>query len=178
MKKYRLVVVIFLMLGACSSPKLAYHFDYHDYNSGKKIADNQISPALELEAKPINEVFAQPSDPNTLVASTRSELFYPSESKSNVTLTREVVLEKLNTMSKDEKKDFRSKLKTYVKENRKSEVVAAQAKAGMSQDVKLAAIFGVVGVVLLIIGGDVLGIIGAVALLIGLYFFIRWLIHQ
>jgi hypothetical protein len=48
----------------------------------------------------------------------------------------------------------------------------------MGQDMKLAAIFGAVGIVLLIIGGDVLTIIGAVALLVGLYFFIRWLIHQ
>jgi hypothetical protein len=89
-----------------------------------------------------------------------------------------VALEKFNAMSKDEKKEFKSKIKSFIKENKKSDVVNAEAKAGMGQDMKLAAIFGAVGIVLLIIGGDVLTIIGAVALLIGLYFFIRWLIHQ
>jgi hypothetical protein len=62
---------------------------------------------------------------------------------------------------------------------KKSNVVKSESSAkALSGDVKLAAIFGVVGLVLLIIGGEVLYILGAVALLIGLYFFIRYLSRQ
>jgi hypothetical protein len=56
--------------------------------------------------------------------------------------------------------------------------VEASSAKYMENDLKLAAIFGGVGLVLLIIGGDVLYVLGAIGLLIGLYFFIRWLMRQ
>jgi hypothetical protein len=174
MKKYLLLAISILMVGACSSPKYAYNFDYHDYNSGKKNVANGLPPEESVIAVEYSPVTV---DQNTLLASSKSETFYPAEEKP-IVITREVALEKFNAMSKVEKKEFKSKIKTFIKEHKKSDVVSAQAKAGMGQDMKLAAIFGAVGIVLLIIGGDVLTIIGAVALLIGLYFFVRWLIHQ
>lgn len=178
MKKYILLVASLLLLGACSSPKYAYNFDYHDYNSGKKLAStHHISPALDVEK--ISGEVAQQVDQTTLIASSKPEVFYPAENKPAAELNREIVKTKFSAMSKEQKKDIKSKIKTFIKESRKSEeVMGVQAKAAMGQDMKLAAIFGAVGIVLLIIGGDVLSIIGAVALLVGLYFFVRWLIHQ
>lgn len=178
MKKCLLIVISMLMLGACSSPKYAYNFDYHDYNSGKKVAGSSTEVTPSAAAQQTNEVYPVAVDQSTLVATSKPETFYPVEDKQEPTLRIEAALEKFNALSKEEKKEFKSKIKSFIKENKKSDVVNAQAKAGMGQDMKLAAIFGAVGIVLLIIGGDVLTIIGAVALLIGLYFFIRWLIHQ
>jgi ABC-type multidrug transport system fused ATPase/permease subunit len=178
MKNYLLLALSVLILGSCSSPKYAYHFNYHDYTSGKKkdTAINEIIPASGVAST--DEFSAQFVDQTTMVASAKAETFYPAESELSITHTKEVVLEKFKAMSKEEKKEFKTRLKTYIKESKKSEVTTAQAKAGLEQDVKLAAIFGAVGIVLLIIGGNVLSIIGAVALLIGLYFFVRWLVHQ
>jgi hypothetical protein len=48
----------------------------------------------------------------------------------------------------------------------------------MDPDLKLAAIFGSIGVVALIIGGDVFAIIGGIAMIVGLVFFVRWLVRQ
>lgn len=177
MKKYLLIVMSILMLGSCSSPKYAYNFDYHDYNSGKKVVGISETNVPKVDQE-IDQVYPGVIEQSTLVATSKSETYYPTENKLETTITKEEALAKFNAMSKEEKKEFKSKVKSFIKENRKSEVTAVQAKAGMSQDVKLAAIFGAAGIVLLIIGGDVLTIIGAVALLVGLYFFIRWLIHQ
>lgn len=48
----------------------------------------------------------------------------------------------------------------------------------MDNDLKLAAIFGAVGIVALIISGDVFYIIGGIALIIGVVFFVKWLVRQ
>jgi hypothetical protein len=117
-------------------------------------------------------------DQNTIVASSKSETYYVTEDKPKTTIGREEAVAQLKSISREESRDLKTKINAYIKDYKKSDVVSTQAKAGMGQDVKLAAIFGAVGIVLLIIGGDVLTIIGAVALLVGLYFFIRWLIHQ
>ncbi len=46
------------------------------------------------------------------------------------------------------------------------------------EDLKLATIFGAVGITGLIIGGNVFNIIGAIALVIGVVFFVKWIIRQ
>ncbi len=48
----------------------------------------------------------------------------------------------------------------------------------LDKDLKLAAIFGAVGIVALLIGGDVFWVIGGIALLIGVVFFVMWLARQ
>src|SRR5690606_39816577 len=75
-------------------------------------------------------------------------------------------------MSRAERKEFRKEakalIKTYIKAKKEGdEVKAAQAAQAMDHDLKMAAIFGAVGIVALIIGGDVFWIIGGIALIIG-----------
>jgi hypothetical protein len=50
----------------------------------------------------------------------------------------------------------------------------------MDNDLKLAAIFGAVGIVGLMLGGatDVFWIIGGIALLVGVVFLVKWLVRQ
>jgi hypothetical protein len=84
-------------------------------------------------------------------------------------------------MNKSERRELRHHLKKEVKSyiaEKKNSISSAHAGNAIDNDLKLAAIFGAVGVVGLIIGGDVFYIIGAIALLIGVVFFVKWLVRQ
>ena len=115
------------------------------------------------------------SDERTLVASANENEVYIA--KPTTVISREEAVTRIKSMSKEEKKELKREVKRFVKEKKREGTDVNSTKA-LENDVKLAAIFGAVGIVLLIIGGDVLYVLGAVALLVGLYFFIRWLIHQ
>ncbi len=169
MKKYISLVSV-ILLASCSAPKYTYHFDHYDYASKK----NQVSVAQKNE---LDQPFTT-ADKTTLVASTDDTHVYMTETPTT-SVVNEKVAEKIMTLSKEEKRELKKEIKKYVKETKKNPPaeVGDSAKA-LENDVKLAAIFGATGIVLLIIGGEVLYVLGAIALLIGLYFFIRWLIHQ
>jgi hypothetical protein len=174
MKKYLSISAAILILASCSSPKYTYNFDYYDYNSGKK--KTKVQEGIATQQQSVDESTLT-VDENTLVASAKESEVYIA--KPAPVLTKEEAVERIKSMSKEERKELKKEVKSYVKEMKKSNVVKSESSAkALSGDVKLAAIFGVVGLVLLIIGGEVLYILGAVALLIGLYFFIRYLSRQ
>ncbi len=167
MKKiiYLLSVVL---LGACSSPKYTASFNSYDAPSGHRAVKSIETPA---SARTIN--------PTELTASTSMA---PVEIKKEIAPTTEVRKTYVQ-MSKTERKalrnHLRSEIKTYVKE--KKENVApktVQATNAMDNDLKLATIFGAVGIVALIIGGDVFWIIGGIAMIIGVVFLVKWLVRQ
>jgi len=168
MKKFISLVSV-ILLASCSAPKYTYYFGHYDYTSKK----NQVAVAQ-------NNVQGQSlttADQATLVASVDATHVYVAETPSVV--EHEKVVEKINALTKEEKRELKKEIKKYVKESKKnSSAEAGHAAKALENDVKLAAIFGAVGIVLLIIGGEVLYVLGAIALLVGLYFFIRWLIHQ
>lgn len=167
MKKiiYLLSVVL---LGACSSPKYTASFNSYDTPPGNRAVKSIETPA------PTSTI-----NPNELIASTSMA---PVEIKKEITPTTEVRKTYVQ-MSKTERKALRSQLrseiKTYVKDQKKKlEPTTVQATHGMDNDLKLATIFGAVGIVALIIGGDVFWIIGGIAMLIGVVFLVKWLIRQ
>lgn len=170
MKKYISLASV-ILLASCSAPKYTYYFDHYDYASKK----NQVTVAQ-------NNVQGQPlatADQATLVASANDAHVYVAETVIPSVVEHEKVTGKINALSKEEKRELKKEIKKYVKETKKNpSVEAGSAAKKLENDVKLAAIFGAVGIVLLIIGGDVIYVLGAIALLVGLYFFIRWLIHQ
>jgi hypothetical protein len=167
MKRKLLYLLSLALLAACSAPKYSYNFDHYNYNAGKK------KSAVSNETVVLQGPEAIKSE--ELVASTEAAVVLPvaSENKTEVKKT-------YAQMSKSEKKEVRKQLKSAVKEyaKEKKEVKAANATKGMDNDLKLAAIFGAVGIVALIIGGNVFWIIGGIALLIGVVFFVKWLIRQ
>lgn len=170
MKKYRFLVATILLLSACSTPRYSYHFSHHDYNSGKKkiVSTEQEQPGTLVQ--PADDQLAASADENTIIT---------PMTETTPVITKEEAVTKLKSLSKEERKELKKELRKFVKENKKNSSVKAGGKAErLEYDVKLAAIFGAVGLVLLIIGGDVLYVLGAIALLIGLYFFIRWLSRQ
>ena len=84
-------------------------------------------------------------------------------------------------MNKAERKQLRAEIKSVLKTqkmNKKMGIEATQASKRMDNDLKLAAIFGAVGIVALIISGQVFYIIGGIALIIGVVFFVKWLVRQ
>jgi hypothetical protein len=165
MKKiiYLLSVVL---LGACSSPKYTASFNSYDSPTGYREVKKVTAPASVI-------------NPTELVASTSTA---PIEIKKEVAPAAEVRKTYVQ-MSKTERKalrtHLRNEIKTFTKtQKEKLSPQTTQATQGMDNDLKLAAVFGAVGIVALIIGGDVFWIIGGIAMLIGVVFFVKWLLRQ
>ncbi|MFZ1807000.1 MAG: hypothetical protein WAU36_07265 [Cyclobacteriaceae bacterium] len=169
-KLYYLLAII--LFASCSAPKYAYHFDRYDYNSGKKSV-GAAAINLENEVAPVDGKQLLASKENTfLVAET------PQGSSAEVVALNSTEVRKTYAqMSKSERKELRSDVKKYIKEKKESIKAAKKANA-MDNDLKLAAIFGAVGLVALIISGDVFYILGGIALIIGVVFFVKWLVRQ
>ena len=162
-----------VVLSSCSTPKYTYYFDHYDYNSGKK-----KKPSLEVAASQESQKVISPSaiDEKTIVASASENEMYVANPAPTISNAEAVA--RIKSMSREEKRSLKQEVKRIVKENKMNGNVEPNSTKYMENDAKLAAIFGGVGLVLLIIGGDFLYVIGAIALLIGLYFFIRWLMRQ
>lgn len=167
MKKiiYLLSVVL---LGACSSPKYTASFNSYDTPSGYRAVKSTETPAPVI-------------NPTELTASTSMA---PVEIKKEVAPATEVRKTYIQ-MSKTERKvlrnHLRSEIKTYVKDQKaKLSPKSIEATNAMDNDLKLAIIFGAVGVVGLMLAGstDVFWFIGGIALIIGVVFFVKWIVRQ
>ncbi|HLT72418.1 MAG TPA: hypothetical protein VKZ75_07180 [Cyclobacteriaceae bacterium] len=186
MRKYLIPLAAIFMAG-CSSQKYAYHFDKFDYNIGKHNTSSEFV-AVADEALPEAPLFTE--DPlklhsEALTASAdNSKIVLPASTESQeAPVAEESPARSYKEMSRAERKEFRKEakalIKTYIKAKKEGdEVKAAQAAQAMDHDLKMAAIFGAVGIVALIIGGDVFWIIGGIALIIGVVFFVLWLSRQ
>jgi hypothetical protein len=160
---------------ACSAPKMAYKFNYHDYNAGRKAKDVKQEVASNPGPAPVvaEELVAMEPVKEAPVSSIESV------EKPVVTTAPKKAYE---DMSKKERRELRREFKNEIKEivKKKDGGNSVEATQAMDKDLKLAAIFGAVGVVGLILGGAsvVFFYIGGIALLIGVVFFVRWLIRQ
>lgn len=163
MKIRLLSLAVVALCFACSSPKIAYKFDYHDYNAGRKTKD-------------VKEEVA--SNPGPMPVQTESLLVMettPAEAPA-VIAEGKTYEEMTKKERKELRKEIRKEIKSVVK--KKDNPNAVEANQAIDRDLKLAAIFGAVGIVALIIGGQVFWIIGGIALIIGVVFFVKWLIRQ
>lgn len=162
-------VLAFLVLTSCSAPKYTYNFDYHDYNAGRK--DKRAMKEVASDPGPVAVV------PESLVANA-------PESVSKVEIARDetsspAATTRLTT-TKKETKQLKRELKEVLRKARigSNSPETTQATAAIDRDLQLAAIFGAVGIVAYIIGGSAFWIIGSVAMIIGVIFFVRWLLRQ
>ncbi len=162
------VLLAIVVLASCSAPKYSYYFDHHNYNAGKK----QVEAANEKS--PISV------DPQMMAASTSEVPVVMSESKTELTVAP-VERKTYRQMNKSERKILRhqmkKEIKSYIAEKKKNNSIQA-THAGMDNDLKLAIIFGAIGIVLLIIPGTVPLVLGSIALIIGVVFFVKWIIRQ
>lgn len=182
MRKYLLLLMAVAVLASCSAPKYAYHFDSYDYNSGKKksaVAATEQAPAQDQVSAEASPLVVQEE---TMVASADENAVVLAE-PSAIEAQKEAIAKRYKEMSKTEKKEFRKAAKAQIKAYTKAvksgdkAQIAATAKA-MDNDLKLAAIFGAVGLVCLLIGGDAFWVIGGISLIIGVVFFVMWLTRQ
>lgn len=171
MKRILLILAAAAFMASCSSPKYTYNFDHYNYNAGKK-KTSSINEVVSIEGP-------QAIHPEMLTASSSN-----SASAVEVATTEaksEPIKKTYAQMNKTERKELRTYLKAEVKNSikaKKASIQSTSATKGLDGDLKLAAIFGAVGIAGLIIGGDVFYIIGGLALLIGVVFFVKWVIRQ
>lgn len=189
MKKLLLLLVGVGLLAACSSPKYSYYFDHYDYNSGKPAVaqtDAQLAP-IQLRTPDMSPLQL---DPEAMTASMASRII-PVEkvpvvtNDASVAEKRELLSEKYSSLTKSEKKEFRKELKREVKEIIKAkkkgeDIKSIMEQKAMDQDLKMALIFGVVGLVLSAFGGvnSVFWILGVVSVVIAIVFLIKWIAEQ
>lgn len=160
----RIIYVLPVLFGvACSSPKYTASFNQYDPQTGYHPVKT------EAQVKTVN--------PEPVLASTSSA---PVELKAEPQAeVRKTYLQMDKTERKALRTQLRSDIKSFVKDQKKNMgVESVSATKGMDNDLKLAAVFGAVGIVALIIGGDVFWIIGGIAMLIGVVFFVKWLLRQ
>ena len=179
MKKIGSLIGLVLLVAACSSPKYVYHFDHYDYNSGKK---KSIQEEVATTQSPL--VF----DQQTVVASTTESPVVLAEEKIKPSpdQVKNDFAKKYNAMSKTERKEFREdlkkELKAYVKAKKqgKSVTSANATTEQLDYDLKMAILFGAVGLTLTLFGGvsSVFWVLGVIGIVIAVVFLVRWLMRQ
>ena len=171
MKRILLILAPAAFMASCSSPKYTYNFDHYNYNAGKK-KTSSINEVALIEGP-------QAIQPEMLTASASTAA---STGEVSATEVKSAPIKKTYAqMNRTERKELRTYLKADVKNSikaKKESIKSATSTKGMDGDLKLASIFGAVGIVGLIIGGDVFYIIGGIALLVGVVFFVKWVIRQ
>ena len=189
MKNIPFLLVIVLMLSACSAPRYSYHFDHYDYNSGKKkiTEKNPVAEAGTVETQTIPNIIA-PSplvlEKESVAASTKKAITAPVKESTTV-LDKTAFEKKYKEMTKSERKDFRKALKTEIRNYSKSKksgdngAVVNDTKA-MDYNLKMAIIFGAIAATLSFFGGvnSVFWILSVVFLVVGVVFFIKWIAEQ
>ena len=176
--KIRVLSLAFLAFcAACSTPKMAYKFDYHNYNAGRKAKEVKEEVAsnpgpLPIQAESLLAMEPVKEEPTASIESVEKPIVVaPTKTYDDMTKKERRQL----------RKEFVKEIKSIIKKkdnNEKDGVAKVEATKGMDKDLKLAAIFGAVGIVALIINGTVFYIIGGIALIIGIVFFVKWLIKQ
>lgn len=179
MKNILLLFVAALLITACSSPKYAYHFDTHDYNSGRK--NQPATASVEKEVSPLI------IDQTDVVADASSTPNVTEKKPSNLTPEQKQIVNRIKSMSKPELKQFKKELKTELKKQIKESKKAASVEGDSNKatkewdhDLKMAAIFGIVGLVLSAFGGvsPVFWILGIICVVVGVVFLIQWISRQ
>lgn len=172
-----IVIGATLIILSCSSPKYTYNFDYYDYNSGRKGLSEIKSTESLTEPLTI--------DKSELVATLDPKVVTNANPASSIKSDGISKNRSIKDLSKTEKKELRKVLKNYIK-NYKNNVTSVSAVASvgatkaLDADLKLAIIFGAIGITFAILGGinTVFWVIGVIGLIIGLVFFIRWIAAQ
>jgi len=167
MKKILYLFVLTLM-ASCSSNKYAANFNYYKTNSGFAGGYGELK---------ITETAIAPIESAKLIASTDEKAIILDEAPS-AKEERKTYVQMNKTERKALRQYLKKEMKTLGKAKKSESVESVSSTKAMEKDLKLASIFGAVGIVGLIIGGDVFYIIGAIALLIGVVFFVKWLVRQ
>lgn len=206
MKHILLLAAAILIVTACSSPRYTYNFDYYDYNSGRKHHHAKSAPSkteneehpLTLEertlvasAAPIvlteEDIAADKAAAKPAKVSKPSKAALAETKKAEAAAKENAALlaKRYKELSKSQRKEFKAELKKqfkrYMKAKRTGDTIAANnATSNMDQDLKMAIIFGAVGLTLTLFGGinEAFWILGVIAIVVGVVFLVKWLVRQ
>jgi len=96
-----------------------------------------------------------------------------------------LLAKKYRELSKSQRKEFRQEFKKQIKQylvakRNRDHVAAANATGGLDYDLKMAIIFGAVGLTLSLFGGinEAFWILGVIAIVVGVVFLVKWLVRQ
>lgn len=193
MKRILSPLVLTALVCACAAPKkYAYHFDHYDYNSGRK--DTPVnSPSSVSDAHNQTPAFVASADEAvpTDFKKTGDDVLGPKDEalKSEGTAEEEIkaglerVRESYYAMDRAEKRAFRKDLKKEMKRairEKHDAVDGVSATQVMDNDLKLAIIFGAVGLTLSLFAGisAAFWVLGVVSIVVGVVFLIKWVVRQ
>ena len=174
--KRTFLLILPILIVACSTPKYTYHFDHYDYNSGRK---------KNLVASETRVATTEPE----FTASTEKVIVAEKEAPKNTVAVPTEQMDakaKYNTLSREEKKSLRKELKSELKKFKKAskeenvDANGPQVTNEMDRDLRLAIIFGAVGLVLSLLSGisAAFWVLAVIAIVVGVVFLIRWLMKQ
>jgi predicted RND superfamily exporter protein len=185
MKKILFYLFSILVFASCStSKKYSYYFDHYDYNSGRKSAIHaevattpeiaQSSPLL-IEKEQVEAEVNEKSTPATGLG----------QKEKAMAQAKEAFAKKYAALSKAEQKEVKKELKEELKKQIKAKKLgerdnAVKGTKAMDHDLKMALIFGVVGLVLTLFGAvsSVFWVLGVISIVIGVVFLVIWLSKQ
>lgn len=180
MRNLAFILIAIGVLASCSTPKYAYKFDHYDYNSGKAPAKISDGPEEALFSPLVIEepVFSASTSRNVM----------PTQASQTLTSNKtesEVLAKNYKSLTKTERKEFRKEVKkefkNYVKAVKNGDhVQVTKATSVMDNDLRMAIIFGAVGLTLTLFGGvnEAFAILGVIAIVVGVVFLIKWLLRQ
>lgn len=182
--KRMLLLVLPALICACSSPRYSYYFDRYDYSEGRKVAAvKETNSSIDI---PLND-HALMADVSGRIVLEEPKTIAPSLPEVTQTELKEknteaAKIESFSKLSRKERRELIRDLKQTIRQTKKNSQldVAPDEIHAMDQDLKMAIIFGAVGLTLSLFTGinAVFGVLGIIAIVVGVVFLVRWLIRQ
>jgi hypothetical protein len=177
MKNILYITLAVILMASCASPKYTYNFDTYDYNSGRKQGLAKTDEVSPLTVAP--EAMSASVAPEPAVVSEKAV------KEKEIADAKAAFAKKYSEMSKAERREFRQdvkkEIKAYAKAIKQGDgVKAVAATSELDHDLKLAIIFGAIGLTLTLFGGinEAFWILGTIALVVGVVFLVMWLVRQ
>ena len=146
--------VLALLLASCASPRYTYYFDRYQHPLNLKV------DSLKTARIVIPEQYV-------LYASTSAEV---------VPIERSLELAPvLGNLRQLERKNG---LKKNIDQNSDQAVSPEASDSSTPRNLRLSLLFGVSGIAALIAGGHALWVLGSISLIIGVIFFLKWLVRR
>lgn len=168
MRIYFFTSLLVLFVSSCSAPK--YTASFMQYDKHEQL--NDIEPLNTAHV--VTESLTASTDNHPIIF----------QDNSNAEMNYDIATSPVpSEISKAErkwvKKQIRAELKSYSKATRQTDMDVPQ-EFEWDNDLKLAAIFGAAGLVGILLGSVsvAFSIIGGIALIIGVVFFVQWVIRQ